>query len=207
MLTEKPRRGRPKGSGIDDRAILREVATRISADPLLKPTTAIKAAGVSDPSSIRRLRDKFRHVEAELRNQLGGPIAEKKTPAPACVTTPVSATPRARPHAPLADQSIATPRPAEKSDALAAEAASPAPLPASPREHAAVQEGEAQRWLVAWMSLGLATFNAVLQAQQMAAQHLLHLPPVAQALRQQVAINEMAMAICIPVRTSGNRLS
>jgi hypothetical protein len=60
MPTTKTRRGRPKGTGIDDRASLIRIAALISADPSLKPTTAIRKLGVTEPSVIRRLRDKFK---------------------------------------------------------------------------------------------------------------------------------------------------
>ena len=53
----KPRRGRPKGSGIDDRSRLRQLASLLRDKPDLKPTTAIRALGIKDPSAIRRLRD------------------------------------------------------------------------------------------------------------------------------------------------------
>jgi hypothetical protein len=54
------RRGRPKGSGIDDTATLQRVAALLSADRRMKPTTAIKQVGVSDPSVVRRLREKLK---------------------------------------------------------------------------------------------------------------------------------------------------
>lgn len=53
-------RGRPKGSGIDDEALLREIARLRLADPELRPTTAIKRLGHTNPSTIRRVRDKFK---------------------------------------------------------------------------------------------------------------------------------------------------
>lgn len=62
MSPAKTRRGRPKGTGINDGPILEEIASLIAADPALKPTTAIKVLGVSDPSTIRRLRDKYKTV-------------------------------------------------------------------------------------------------------------------------------------------------
>ncbi len=65
MDCKKSRRGRPKGSGIDDSRLLREIAAMIIEDPELKPTTAIKTSGISDPSTIRRLRDKFK-VEKDI---------------------------------------------------------------------------------------------------------------------------------------------
>lgn len=59
MTTVKRQRGRPKGTGINDRETLVRIAEIIAANPSLKPTTAIKQAGVTNPSTIRRLRDKF----------------------------------------------------------------------------------------------------------------------------------------------------
>lgn len=59
MTDSKPPRGRPKGSGIDDRIWLREIERLMRIDPALRPTSAIKALGVTDPSAIRRLRDKY----------------------------------------------------------------------------------------------------------------------------------------------------
>lgn len=53
------RRGRPKGTGINDTDLLHRVRAALAADPTLRPTTAIRAAGVTDPSAIRRLRDKL----------------------------------------------------------------------------------------------------------------------------------------------------
>lgn len=62
------RRGRPKGTGIDDTGLLQQVRAALAADPALRPTAAIRAAGVADPSAIRRLRDKL----------AAAPVATKK---------------------------------------------------------------------------------------------------------------------------------
>jgi len=56
----RQRRGRPKGSGIDDWKRLLEIAEAMERDPKLRVTTAIKQLGFNDPSIIRRLRDKFK---------------------------------------------------------------------------------------------------------------------------------------------------
>lgn len=76
MPAQRARRGRPRGSGLDDRASLRAVADLLDADPTLKPTTAIKRLGVTDPSTIRRLRDKFRQSRPDpggrRRSDIGG---------------------------------------------------------------------------------------------------------------------------------------
>ena len=59
MQTASARYGRPKGTGLDDRKRLESIAAALVADPKLRPTTAIRALGIDDPSTIRRLRDKF----------------------------------------------------------------------------------------------------------------------------------------------------
>jgi len=56
----KRKRGRPRGTGIDDRQRLETIAATIAANPGMRPTTAIRAIGIADPSVIRRLRDKFK---------------------------------------------------------------------------------------------------------------------------------------------------
>jgi hypothetical protein len=64
MSAAKAKRGRPVGSGINDKIWLREVSRLIRIDPATRPTTAIKALGVSDAATIRRLRDKLKRVTA-----------------------------------------------------------------------------------------------------------------------------------------------
>ncbi len=76
-------RGRPKGSGIDDAARLAAIKRMLLADRSLKPTTAIKRAGVTDPSAIRRLREKLR-VDAGERGRL--PAVALAAPRPETVT-------------------------------------------------------------------------------------------------------------------------
>ncbi len=68
MTPAKAQRGRPKGSGIDDKQRLVEIARCVRANPKLKPTTAIKAIGITDPSTVRRLRDKFNSMRSETRS-------------------------------------------------------------------------------------------------------------------------------------------
>lgn len=70
MSERKARRGRPKGSEIDDSGQLRAIAKLISEDPELKPTTAIRSMGISDPSTIRRLRDKYNQRREELEARI-----------------------------------------------------------------------------------------------------------------------------------------
>lgn len=60
MLQVKSRRGRPKGTGIDDSDRIARLAEILRLRPETKPTTAIRSMGIADPSAIRRLRDKYR---------------------------------------------------------------------------------------------------------------------------------------------------
>lgn len=66
MSTQLRKRGRPKGTGLDDRRHLLAIAVLISQSEELKPTTAIKSLGIDNPSVIRRLRDKFNSQKEEL---------------------------------------------------------------------------------------------------------------------------------------------
>ena len=60
-MTDNPRpRGRPKGTGIDDREILQSIFSLLNEDVGLRPTTAIRQLGISDPSVVRRLREKLK---------------------------------------------------------------------------------------------------------------------------------------------------
>jgi hypothetical protein len=70
MTPNKTNRGRPKGTGLNDAAQLLAIAGLLVAQPNLKPTTAIKQLGISDPSVIRRLRDKYHSMETELIAEL-----------------------------------------------------------------------------------------------------------------------------------------
>lgn len=60
MSDKQRQRGRPKGSGINDWERLLTIASLMEKNPKLKVTTAIKELGFTDPSVIRRLRDKFK---------------------------------------------------------------------------------------------------------------------------------------------------
>jgi len=62
MSALKAKRGRPIGSGINDRIWLREVGRLIRIKPETRPTTAIKALGITNPSTIRRLREKHKRA-------------------------------------------------------------------------------------------------------------------------------------------------
>jgi hypothetical protein len=89
MSERKPRRGRPKGTGINDRDRLNDIERMIAVNPRLKPTTAIKALGISNPSTIRRLRDKYK--VAQVRSESGPRRPHHARPASAITSRPYSA--------------------------------------------------------------------------------------------------------------------
>jgi hypothetical protein len=70
MLHTPIRRGRPKGSGIDDSDRIARLDELLRVHPEMKPTTAIRLMGYSDPSAIRRLRDKYKVFALKTRIEL-----------------------------------------------------------------------------------------------------------------------------------------
>jgi hypothetical protein len=77
MLHSPIRRGRPKGTGIDDNDRIARLDELLRVHPELRPTTAIRLMGYSNPSAIRRLRDKYKvfalRTRIELSKDLRGP--------------------------------------------------------------------------------------------------------------------------------------
>lgn len=72
MEEEKRPRGRPKGTGIDDLDRLYAIGKLIGDEPDLRPTTAIKRLGYKDPSTVRRLRDKFNAKRDMIMREITG---------------------------------------------------------------------------------------------------------------------------------------
>lgn len=60
MMSPSSRRGRPKGTGIDDSCRIARLAELLRVHPELRPTTALRVMGFTDPSAVRRLRDKYK---------------------------------------------------------------------------------------------------------------------------------------------------
>ena len=160
MSVDQARRGRPKGSGLDDRDNLRTITRLLAADPALKPTTAIKSLGISDPSSIRRLRDKLRNVpgDASARSVAPAPIANK----------PEISRPR-----------ICDAPPAPRHDPANSG------FQAISETHV-----DPVAWLAAWCGVGLQAFSSTVEAQMAAMESLLRLPHFASALRTHVMLSE-----------------
>lgn len=201
MSEVKSRRGRPLGTGIDDRARLATVAQLIAANPDLKPTTAIKSLGVSDPSIIRRLRDKFNLMRIELMAEIEGATLTPIQHAPPTRRPEASSRPRPAAHRTAAVESrgnrktarIAASReskPTEPAAALAEVVAEPRAAYFSPFD--------AGRLFAGWMSLGLRAASAAASAQLALLEQSKGLPHVRIALRQQLAFGEWAMGLVAP---------
>jgi len=180
MPSDYARRGRPRGSGLDDRVTLERIVELLDADPSLKPTTAIKAIGVSDPSTIRRLRDKLKAPQSASHGSFGGQPSADVAPLRAETQTSRRAVPAGRrDHA-----------------GGAALHASMDPVPFSDAQLS---------WLARWCALGLHAMSSTVEAQMAILDDILRVPPVESALRQQLMFNEVAKAFC-PKR-SGPRTS
>lgn len=211
MSEKKPRRGRPKGSGIDDSARLRSIAALMVADPGLKPTTAIKRIGVNDPSIIRRLRDKFHVCKAQLMAELHG---SSQTPA-ICHSATANRTKPAGAIENVQRQSVSTKLVAStaavacsvadrdvsvKYSDAAGEAAAATPAPAKVRKSASTPMGELQRqdvetWIATMCGLSLQAISQAFETQLTLLAQFVRLPQVALAMRQQVAFNDYALAL------------
>jgi len=76
-MATQGKRGRPKGTGINDRETLLKIAHLIAANPKMKRTTAIKQAGITNPSVVRRLRDKYQEQEHILQAEVAATIAKQ----------------------------------------------------------------------------------------------------------------------------------
>ncbi len=95
MLHSPIRRGRPKGTGIDDSDRIARLDELLRVHPELRPTTAIRLMGYSNPSAIRRLRDKYKVFSLKTRIELAKDL-RGTTPAAAGLSP--EATPQAMLH-------------------------------------------------------------------------------------------------------------
>lgn len=193
MSLHATRRGRPKGSGIDDQKFLADIAAMIAAKPDLKPTTAIKALGVTDPSAIRRLRDKFHQFTSELINsedttpvasEIPGPAAVASTSTHRCLAAEISRSGDALSALPPSPAAALAPV-----ETIPAARTAPGPFP-SPIDIFAM-----------WCGMGLDVISTAMATQAAMTRSLSRLPHVDMALRHQLAFNEMAMAL-IPSRVT-----
>ena len=177
MSSATGRRGRPKGSGLDDRAQLRRIETLLDADPGLRPTTAIKALGITDPSTIRRLRDKLKVNGTSYAATAPAGVGRPLPSASACEAHRVNPDARAEPG------SRREPVSASQAGGLVEVSefgggASHAP------------------WFLDWYAFGLSAFSSTFEAQMAFMDDLLQAPHVESALRHQLLFNEVAKAFC-----------
>jgi len=110
MVTQR-KRGRPKGTGINDHETLLKIAHLIAANPNMKRTTAIKQAGITNASVVRRLRDKYQEQEHILQAEVAviNSRTKRKVIETAPATRAADAATRTRPGQP-AGASVAAPR-------------------------------------------------------------------------------------------------
>ncbi|MEO8421157.1 MAG: hypothetical protein ABI457_08185 [Hyphomicrobium sp.] len=179
MLTTTARYGRPKGTGVDDSRQLESLAALLTANPALKPTTAIRSLGVEDPSVIRRLRDKFRmdqtRLMADARRDFHTNPRTHARPGPARLAS-------RRPLASMRTHIPAAPTTATPQETIATAASA---LPQPPL-------------LAVCYDFGLWAVSTAIEQQMVLAQHWLRLPTIDMAMRGQLAIGAFVVAASTP---------
>jgi hypothetical protein len=191
MQQIKPQRGRPKGSGIDDTSRLRQIAALMATDPKIRPTTAIKAIGINDPSAIRRLRDKLTAISRDMTTG-GGEHARPITLFSERLAGPGSSAGfRTAATARLLDQ-------IRRTEPLSMTL--PVVAPAS--ESAAITERQEFAMSAAHMlAMSLVNMCNMMQHQQTLWSEVVKNPGVALALRQQLMLSEMLLDV-LPARAT-----
>jgi hypothetical protein len=221
--TTSGKRGRPPGTGKNDTDRLLKIAALMAADPALKPTTAIKQIGETDPSTIRRLRDKYNEQQTQLITAtvatlgapnvapqmvaLASPDLAAKEPKPVDIALAVAAretipTPRVAPPAVLVALSS---KPAMPTVTRLVPVAPPEPTPqAVAREidfeplfkPAPVQDPFMV--LGKWFGNGIETAAVLFEQQMMFAQTMLKATPVKAMWRQQIVATEYLLMLSGP---------
>jgi hypothetical protein len=189
MQTASARYGRPKGTGLDDRKRLESIAAALVANPKLKPTTAIRALGIDDPSTIRRLRDKFNLEYGKL-------MADARRAARAKTSGTRREVAKLARLAQSGIESTIEPviKPRAIADALPAPKSSPLPsLSIVPQSSL----------LVGCFDLGVCALSTAVQGQSILADYWLSLPVVSMAMRGQLTLN--AVAVAMYTRSKGRK--
>jgi hypothetical protein len=156
------------------------VAALLAANPKLKPTTAIRSLDVEDPSAIRRLRDNFRVEQSKLMAD-----ARRAVRANGARSRPRTSAAKASPII----QRAPTPEPGKL------------PIHSDPP-----RDIVASTMIVAWYDLGFCALRAAVEGQSVLTQHWLSLPPVSMALRGQLTLNAIALAVYNRGRPRRSRL-
>jgi len=188
QINTKSSRGRPKGSGKDDWSRLQQVAALIAANPALKPTTAIKRIGVTDPSVVRRLRDKFNLAQDDLLTT----VRRTRASAPPRQTQKRVSEARAAPPAPAAESALK--HQPEQPTPKAVEAT------CEPRAGAARTSTAVFGPFATLMGLGLRAAAVAVEQQYSLCQYALRSPPLEALVRQQLLITELMITATTPRR-------
>ncbi len=167
MQTASARYGRPKGTGLDDRQRLASIAAALVANPELRPTTAIRSLGFEDPSTIRRLRDKFNLEQGKLMAEARRASRAKTAPAQTAAAAPALAKPSS---------------------------ASPSALQISSASQSLSIVPQSSLF-VGCFDLGVCAVSAAVKGQAILTEYWLRQPAVTVALRGQLALNAVAVAI------------
>ncbi len=210
MTPQKSSRGRPKGTGLNDAAQLRAIAGLMATNPDLKPTTAIKTLGITDPSVIRRLRDKFAVVETQLIADIApqlpfDPVSVADAPheprAKVASTATVGEARTAARAVPLAGaRGECKSAPVPIFEALPTSAAT---IEQNPRvRRPALIPSPSETQLPHWLGVGLSLYVFSLETQYAVLGTLFQWPPMTAALKSQVAFAEIAIAMTKPVASS-----
>jgi hypothetical protein len=217
--TTSGKRGRPPGTGKNDTDRLLKIAALMAADPALKPTTAIKQIGETDPSAIRRLRDKYNEQRALLTSEMLGtlvaPHAVRPAIAPAtgpttlitpppinlvitdasptpCITQPVALTavsPKVA--SPTITQLVPVAPPAPTRQAGATEIDFEPLFKPAPVQDPFMVLGK-------WFGNGIETAAVLFEQQMMFAQTMLKATPVKAMWRQQIVATEYLLMLSGP---------
>lgn len=187
MTAAHARRGRPKGSGINDEQRLVEMSRLLNADKRMKPTTAIKAIGITDPSAIRRLRDKYNVLHGD--GHATSPPQYRAAPSGARTAPPARATPLniADPIRRAVPQPTLQPTPAKPVPTQTASPAAP-----SPQRTTSTNQVPVAAML---FGFGLNAATALFEQQMMLAQSVMKLPPIRELFRQQIALTEFMLDV------------
>jgi hypothetical protein len=197
------KRGRPPGTGKNDTDRLLKIAALMAADPALKPTTAIKQIGETDPSTIRRLRDKFNEQQSQLMietsNLLGAPRITRQETTPTIVAPTLESTPAVKLPTALISK-LATPTvtalvpvaPPAAAVRIADEEVDFEPLfrPAPVQDPFMI--------LGKWFGNGIETAAVLFEQQMMFAQTMLKATPVKAMWRQQIVATEYLLMLSGP---------
>jgi hypothetical protein len=202
------KRGRPPGTGKNDTDRLMKIAALMAADPALKPTTAIKQIGETDPSTIRRLRDKLNEQYATIT--ASAPVntpAAFAAPKPPQLDVITNVAPVAAP--------ALQPMPQVAAAQLAVSTATPASVAIPAAQTVKASEIEFEHLFKPapvqdpfmifgkWFGNGIETAAVLFEQQMMFAQSMLKAAPMKAVWRQQIVATEYLLMLSGP----GQRIS